>query len=269
MYHASPVRATHRGAQSVDGVCSVVVRRRPPTITPINGTDENPVRFCGSIRHGSCSVLAPWTGHLDRLNSSGGSCPGSVRIAIASNTGGATGFRFTITASERFAARTAVGSLATGAGPATGPSPNSPSRVSYYLKRPELLLPVAAGLEAGSAHRQIARSHGCAPSTVTRLSQRLGRHALLFHVLALDHLGPLRETLVADHFEAFARTQDYPFGVATLVGAHSHFLYSLDPAPHARTGRVSPAQLARLRNRPPQDTRGGYSASLARALRAL
>lgn len=50
---------------------------------------------------------------------------------------------------------------------------------TYYSKRPELLLPVAAGLVAGSAHRQIARSLGCAPSTVTRLAARMGRHALL------------------------------------------------------------------------------------------
>jgi transposase-like protein len=45
----------------------------------------------------------------------------------------------------------------------------------YYLKRPELLVPVAAGLVAGSAHRQIARSVGCSPSTVTRMSARIGR----------------------------------------------------------------------------------------------
>lgn len=31
---------------------------------------------------------------------------------------------------------------------------------TYYLKRPELLVAVAAGLVAGSAHRQIARSLG-------------------------------------------------------------------------------------------------------------
>ena len=36
---------------------------------------------------------------------------------------------------------------------------------SYYLKRRELLEPIAAGLAAGSGHRQLARSHGCAPST--------------------------------------------------------------------------------------------------------
>ena len=39
---------------------------------------------------------------------------------------------------------------------------------TYYLKVTRLLVPVAAGLLAGSAHRQLARSLHCAPSTVTR-----------------------------------------------------------------------------------------------------
>ena len=72
--------------------------------------------------------------------------------------------------------------------------------VSYYLKRPELIVPVAAGLQAGSAHRQLARSLRCAPSTVTRLSARLGRHALLFQAMSLSALGPLDESVVFDHF---------------------------------------------------------------------
>ena len=51
--------------------------------------------------------------------------------------------------------------------------------VSYYMKRAELLVPVAAGLQAGSPHRQLARSLGCAHSTVARLRARLGQHAML------------------------------------------------------------------------------------------
>ncbi len=141
--------------------------------------------------------------------------------------------------------------------------------VSYYLKRPELLIPVAAGLEAGSAHRQLARSLGCAPSTVTRLSARLGRHALLLHVLALQHLSAPDSALVLDHMEVFARAQDYPFGVATVVGHRSWFVYSLDPAPHARAGRRSRFQEAVWRRRPRQDERGGRAASVRRALDPL
>jgi len=141
---------------------------------------------------------------------------------------------------------------------------------TYYLKRPELLRPVAAALQAGSAHRQIARTLGCAPSTVTRLSQRLGRHALLLHRLALEELAArLDEPVVLDHFETFELTQDRPFGVATAVGASSWFLYALDPAPHERTGPRSPYQQRRLDQRPPRDRRGGYPASTRRLLDRL
>src|SRR5262245_50541803 len=76
--------------------------------------------------------------------------------------------------------------------------------VSYYRKRPELLLPVAAGLVAGSAHRQLARTLGCAPSTVTRIASRLGRHAILLLAQArFDLLGTVEEPFVLDHFETF------------------------------------------------------------------
>ena len=105
------------------------------------------------------------------------------------------------------------------------------------MKRPELLGPVAAGLVAGSAHRQIARSLGCAPSTVTRLSARIGRHALLLQALALRQLGPIKESIVLDHFETFVFSQQDRLGIATPVGQHSWFSYGLDPAPHRRAGR--------------------------------
>jgi hypothetical protein len=142
--------------------------------------------------------------------------------------------------------------------------------VSFYLKRPELLVPVAAGLQAGSAHRQIARSLGCAPSTVTRLSARLGRHALLLQARALRYLeGSLAEPIVLDHFETFEFTQDFPFGIATPVGGDSWFVYGLDPAPHARAGTRSAAQQARLAARPRRPLRGGYEASSARVVSML
>jgi hypothetical protein len=142
--------------------------------------------------------------------------------------------------------------------------------LSYYLKRPELVVPVAAGLQAGSAHRQLARTLGCAPSTVTRLSARLGRHALLLLARALRHLaGRLAEPVVLDHFETFEFTQDLPFGIATPVGHDSWFVYGLDPAPHARTGQRSAAQEARRARRPRRPTRGGYDRSSARTVRQL
>jgi hypothetical protein len=137
------------------------------------------------------------------------------------------------------------------------------------LKRPELTGPIAAGLVAGSAHRQIARSIRCAPSTVTRRAGRLGRHALLLLSRALGHLGPLDEPIVIDHFETFEFTQDLPFGVATPVGQRSAFVYGLDPAPHARTGRRSSAQRRKLARRLKREEKGGYAGSFERTVDAL
>jgi hypothetical protein len=141
--------------------------------------------------------------------------------------------------------------------------------VTYYLKRPELTAPIFAGLQAGSGHRQLARSLDCAPSTVTRQSARLGRHALLLTATALAELDAIDERLVIDHFESFVRTQDYPVGVATVVGHESWFIYGLDPAPHKRTGKRSNFQEAKRRARPPQPSRGGYIGSMVRVLDAL
>jgi hypothetical protein len=142
---------------------------------------------------------------------------------------------------------------------------------SYYLKRPELSVPIAAGLMAGSAHRQLARSLGCAPSTVTRRAARLGRHTLLLSTLALAEVAPVvGEAVVVDHFEGFAFSQDFPFGLATPVGQDSWFVYGLDAAPHRRTGRLSPAQRRRLRHRPaPTPSRGSYDRSFGQVVDLL
>ncbi len=122
---------------------------------------------------------------------------------------------------------------------------------SYYLKRPALLGPIAALLQAGSAHRQIARTLFCAPSTVTRLAARLGRHSLLLQALALEHLPHLDEPIVVDHFETFVARQEEALGLATPTGQNSWFVYAIDPAPHRRGGRRTPAQQRKANSLPP------------------
>ena len=93
---------------------------------------------------------------------------------------------------------------------------------------------------------------------------------MLLHARALDRLeGKVREPFVLDHFETFEFTQDYPFGVATPVGAESWFVYGLDPVPHARTGKRTPAQRARIARRPVRPRRGGYVGSTRRMLDLL
>lgn len=135
---------------------------------------------------------------------------------------------------------------------------------SYYLKRADLSPAIAANLEAGSAHRQIARSVRCAASTVTHRAARLGRHAMLLLARAVNALSGLDEPIVADHFETFAFSQDFPFGVATAVGADSWFIYALDPAPHRPGG--PPRRRSRAAAPP---SRGGYRASFTRVLDAM
>jgi len=135
---------------------------------------------------------------------------------------------------------------------------------TYYLKRRELLVAVAEGLAACSAHRQIGRSERCSKTTVTRMAERLGRHAILFHAHCLESLDSLNEPLVHDHFETFVARQDHALGIGTAVGADSWFVYDIDPAPHRGSGRrPDRAQAKILRARRP------YVSSIRRTFRAL
>jgi hypothetical protein len=141
--------------------------------------------------------------------------------------------------------------------------------VAYHLKRRELLVPIAAALNAGSAHGQIARSLGCAPSTVTRLAARLGRHALLLQALALEALPAITEPVVFDHFETFVVRQEEALGLATSVGQRSWFIFGIDPAPHRRGGKRTPAQEIQLRAKPVRVPRGAVRQSTTRTLDLL
>jgi hypothetical protein len=130
-------------------------------------------------------------------------------------------------------------------------------------------VPIAAGLNAGSAHRQLARTLGCAPSTVTRQAARLGRHALLLQALALEQLGAITEPVVLDHFETFVVRQEEALGLATPLGQRSWFVYGVDPAPHRRGGKRTGAQKERLRARPARFRKGEFVRSTRRVLAML
>jgi hypothetical protein len=109
---------------------------------------------------------------------------------------------------------------------------------------------VAAGLAACSAHRQIARSLRCAKTSVTRLAERLGRHAILFQARCLRGLA-LDEPIVHDHFETFVGRQDRALGIGTAVGSESWFVYDVDPAPHRGSGRRPDRKPEMTKNSPP------------------
>ena len=115
---------------------------------------------------------------------------------------------------------------------------------TYYLKRPELQIPLLYRLQAGSGLRQMAREMRCVHATLVGQTARLGRHALLF-LTAHRPRGALTEPLVADGFESFAYSQYHPLYLNLCVGAVSLFVYAFTHSPLRRKGRMTMAQKRR------------------------
>jgi transposase-like protein len=116
--------------------------------------------------------------------------------------------------------------------------------VTYWLHRPELVVPVVHRLVACSGFRQIAREFKASPQTIGRLSGRLGRHALLFHELRRPK-GRVGEALALDSFESFEFSQYYPTSYHVAVGGTSHFFYGFTDSECRRRGTMTSAQKKR------------------------
>lgn len=114
-------------------------------------------------------------------------------------------------------------------------------RVTYWLRRSDLLRPVFFRLLGCSGFRQIAREFGVSPQTVGRLSERLGRHCLLFHE-ARRPRGDIREPLSLDSFESFEYSQYFPTSYHLVAGRVSHFAYGFTDSELRRKGRMTDAQ---------------------------
>jgi transposase-like protein len=113
---------------------------------------------------------------------------------------------------------------------------------TYWLKRPDLLVPLFWRIGHCSALRQIAHEFRVVHATVQRLVERLGRHCLLFH----ERLRPAvpAEPLVLDGFRSFESGQYWPFDLNLLVGV-SHFVYGFNDAELRRSGTMRPGQRRR------------------------
>ncbi len=139
---------------------------------------------------------------------------------------------------------------------------------SYWLRRPDLLLPLFRRILACSALRQIAAEFGVAHSTIQRLVERLGRHCLLLHE-CLRPEAP-EEPLVLDGFRTLESGHYWPFDLNLLVGV-SHFVYGFNEAELRRGGTMRPGQrrhrerLEQRHGRPdPQATRKAVGELVAR-----
>ena len=111
---------------------------------------------------------------------------------------------------------------------------------SYWLRRPDLLEDVFHGLVNCSGLRQIARTKTVSHSTIRRLSDRLGRHCLLFHERHRPRTCPT-EPLILDGFRSFEHSQYWPMDLNLVVGT-SLFVYGFNEAELRRSGTMRPAQ---------------------------
>jgi transposase-like protein len=121
---------------------------------------------------------------------------------------------------------------------------NQTFSTTYWLKRPDLLIPILHGLLSCSAYRQIARAQEVAPGTIELQAARLGRHMLLFHERHRPRAAP-SEPLVIDGFETFEFSQYWVTHLNTIVGAESHFVYATTVAELRRKGAMKKHQKAR------------------------
>ena len=115
---------------------------------------------------------------------------------------------------------------------------------SYYLKRPDVLTPIAFRVLACSGYRQMARETRCSHTTIMGQVARLGRHALLL-LEELRPQGPIREPFTFDGFESFAYSQYHPLHLNLGVGSVSHYTYGFTFARLRRKGRMTENQKRR------------------------
>jgi hypothetical protein len=112
---------------------------------------------------------------------------------------------------------------------------------TYFLKRPELLIPVAQLISEGMCLRQAARTLRTSHATVARLLVRLARQGMLFQRHSLQHFTPC-EPIAADGFITFAGSQFFPFHVNIAAGSASWLVYHFTDAPVRRSGSMTDEQ---------------------------
>lgn len=112
---------------------------------------------------------------------------------------------------------------------------------TYWMKQPQLLVPVAHRLLGCSGFRQIAREFGVSPQTILGISARLGRQCLLFHE-ELRPRGELSEPQGLDSFVTFEWSQYHPTHFHLLAGQESHYCHGFTDSEVRRSGSMRPGQ---------------------------
>jgi transposase-like protein len=127
--------------------------------------------------------------------------------------------------------------------------------VTYWLKRPDVILQLPAKVTGGACNSQIAFDLGVAPATIDRHIYRLGRHCLLFHARMMKNRPKLQD-VAFDSFVTFEQSQYHPFHFHVAVDRETAFLPYFTDSEVRRSGRMTEQQkrrrayLERIRGRP-------------------
>ncbi len=115
---------------------------------------------------------------------------------------------------------------------------------TYWMRRPDIQLPILHRLVSCSCFRQIARELGVTHLSIARQSARLGRHCLLLHQLRRPK-NPPNEPIALDSFESFEWSQYYPTSFHVAVGQQTHFAYGFTESECRRRGSMTDHQRRR------------------------
>ena len=112
---------------------------------------------------------------------------------------------------------------------------------TYWQKRPSLNKWIYIHSANGMANSQIARVLGCAPSTVDRKLDRMGRHSLLFLLLLLQ-VGKPPEEIVYDGLETFEFSQYLPWHLNIAVEKSTDYILGFNESELRRKGKMTVEQ---------------------------
>ncbi len=113
--------------------------------------------------------------------------------------------------------------------------------VTYWLKRPDVLIALMTKTVGGMANRQTGTDLQAASTTCDRQISRLGRHSMLFHRQRFENAPPPGEIAV-DGFEAFELSQYFPTHFHIAIDPNNSFFYHFTDSELRRKGRMTDAQ---------------------------
>jgi transposase-like protein len=113
--------------------------------------------------------------------------------------------------------------------------------IDIYTKRQVSYHYIFNQLKSGAGLRSISRDLKASTNLVTNRCSRLARQFIAMHASIRNSM-TLQESLGADGFESFVRSQYYPNNINLLAGKDSQFIYLFNYAYMKRKGRMSPRQ---------------------------